>query len=83
MARWTKPSGMEIETNDEKLTIEYCEALGWQRDKGAGGKAKPKAKPKAAKSEAAEPEAAEPEAAEPEAAEPEPVPRRRGHPAVE
>jgi hypothetical protein len=28
---WTKPNGNEIETNDEKATVEYCESLGWKR----------------------------------------------------
>lgn len=32
---WTKPSGLEVTTNDEKATIEYCESLGWER--GAAG----------------------------------------------
>jgi len=27
--KWIKPSGLEIETNNEKATIEYCESLGW------------------------------------------------------
>jgi hypothetical protein len=27
--KWTKPNGSEIETNDDKVTIEYCESLGW------------------------------------------------------
>ena len=29
---WTKPSGMEITTNDFKATVEHCERLGWQRE---------------------------------------------------
>jgi len=29
--KWKKPSGLEIETNDEKATIEYCESLGWEK----------------------------------------------------
>ncbi len=28
---WRKPSGMEMETNDRKETVEYCESLGWER----------------------------------------------------
>ena len=28
---WKKPSGMEMETNDRKETVEYCESLGWER----------------------------------------------------
>ena len=27
---WVKPNGTEIETNDNKATIEYCESLGWK-----------------------------------------------------
>lgn len=27
--KWTKPSGLEIETNDKPVTIEYCKSLGW------------------------------------------------------
>ena len=30
MAKWKKPSGVEIETNDLPETIEYCESLGWE-----------------------------------------------------
>ena len=32
MIKWTKPSGLEIETNDLPATIAYCEGLGWVRD---------------------------------------------------
>lgn len=32
---WTKPSGLEIVTNDMPATVEYCESLGWER--GADG----------------------------------------------
>ena len=42
LIKWVKPSKLEIETNDEKATIEHCEAIGWKRVKAA-------AKPKAAK----------------------------------
>jgi len=28
--KWEKPSGIEIETNDMKETIEYCKSLGWK-----------------------------------------------------
>lgn len=28
--KWVKPSGLEIETNDMKETIEYCKSLGWK-----------------------------------------------------
>ena len=28
---WTKPSGLEITTNDEPATVAYCESLGWER----------------------------------------------------
>ena len=41
---WIKPSGLEIVTNDEKATVEYCESLGWER-------AKAEKKPKAEKKE--------------------------------
>ena len=44
MIKWVKPSGDTIETNDLPANVEAAEALGWKRD---GGKAKPKAKPKA------------------------------------
>ena len=29
--KWTRPSGLEIETNDRPETIETAEKLGWQR----------------------------------------------------
>jgi hypothetical protein len=32
--KWIRPSGSEIETNDLKETIKYCESLGW-KEKGA------------------------------------------------
>lgn len=28
--KWTKPSGVEVETNDMPETIKYCRSLGWQ-----------------------------------------------------
>ena len=28
--KWTKPHGIEIETNDREDTIEYCKSLGWK-----------------------------------------------------
>ena len=31
MLKWIKDNGQEIETNDRKETIEYCESLGWER----------------------------------------------------
>jgi hypothetical protein len=31
--KWTKPNGNEIETNDEKATVDYCESLGWEEKK--------------------------------------------------
>ena len=31
MAMWKKPSGLEVETNDEKATIAHCESLKWKR----------------------------------------------------
>jgi len=27
---WKRPSGSEIETNDEPATIEHCKAQGWK-----------------------------------------------------
>ncbi len=30
--KWTKPSGLKIETNDKAETIEYCESLNWKRE---------------------------------------------------
>ena len=38
--RWKKPSGLEIETNDDKETVEYCESLGWERVKETKKKGK-------------------------------------------
>jgi len=38
--KWIRPSGSEIETNDEKATIEHCEKQGWERvleDTGGSG----------------------------------------------
>jgi len=32
LIKWTKPSGVEIQTNDREETIEYCESLGWKRE---------------------------------------------------
>ncbi len=29
--KWIKESGLEIETNDLKDTIEYCKSLGWKQ----------------------------------------------------
>lgn len=46
MIKWIKPNGNEIETNDEKATIEYCESLGWER---ADKKEAPKKKAKKTK----------------------------------
>lgn len=31
MAKWKKPNGSEIETNDMDATIAYCESLDWTR----------------------------------------------------
>ena len=31
--KWTRPSGSEIETNNEKATIEACEKMGWKESK--------------------------------------------------
>jgi hypothetical protein len=39
MIKWTKPSGVEVETNELKATIAYCESLGWKRE---GAEDKPK-----------------------------------------
>lgn len=43
MIKWTKENGNELETNDEKATIEYCESLGMKRE---GEKKKPGRPPK-------------------------------------
>lgn len=40
--KWVKPSGIEIETNDNPETIAYCEKLGWK--KAGAKKAAPKKK---------------------------------------
>ncbi len=32
MIKWIKPNDIEIETNDLKATVEYCESLGWVRE---------------------------------------------------
>jgi len=29
MIKWEKPNGQEIETNDRKETVKYCESIGW------------------------------------------------------
>lgn len=48
--KWIKPNGNEIETNDEKATIEYCKSLDWKESKGSAAKtAKPAAKADKAK----------------------------------
>ncbi len=31
--KWTKPNGSEVETNEEKATIEHCKTLGWKSAK--------------------------------------------------
>jgi ribosomal protein L15 len=31
--KWTKPSGLEVETNDLPETIEYCKSIGWKEYK--------------------------------------------------
>ncbi len=31
--KWLRPSGVDIETNDLKATIEYCKSLGWKEAK--------------------------------------------------
>jgi len=28
--KWVKPSGQEIETNDNPATVKHCESLGWK-----------------------------------------------------
>lgn len=32
--KWTKPSGLKIETNDMDTTVEYCKSLGWKQENG-------------------------------------------------
>lgn len=29
--KWKKPSGLEIETVDDKETVAYCKSLGWEQ----------------------------------------------------
>lgn len=31
--KWIKPSGLEITTNDDEVTREYCKSLGWKEVK--------------------------------------------------
>lgn len=31
MIKWVKQNGSEIETNERKETVKYCESLGWKR----------------------------------------------------
>lgn len=31
MIKWKKPSGVEVETNDNPDNVEYCISLGWKR----------------------------------------------------
>jgi hypothetical protein len=35
MIKWIRPSGREIETNDNEETVTYCESLGWKRADGS------------------------------------------------
>ena len=46
--KWVKPNGNELETNDNKDTVAYCESLGWKR---ADAPKKRGPKPKLVKSE--------------------------------
>lgn len=41
--KWQRPSGIPLETDDSKATVEYLESLGFERIKE---KAKPRPKPK-------------------------------------
>jgi hypothetical protein len=41
MIKWIKPSGVELETNELKATVAYCESLDWKR---AGAKVEDKPK---------------------------------------
>lgn len=43
MITWVKPSGLEIQTNDNPSVIEYAKSLGWTEKKAKRGP-KPKAK---------------------------------------
>ena len=29
--KWKRPSGREIETNDEPATVKHCQDMGWER----------------------------------------------------
>jgi hypothetical protein len=42
MIKWVKPSGVELETNDLKKTVAYCESLGWKRKGAKPAEEKPK-----------------------------------------
>ena len=28
--KWIRPSGTEIETNDEEATVKHCKSMGWE-----------------------------------------------------
>ena len=34
--KWKRPSGREIETNDEPATVKHCQDMGWDRMEGKG-----------------------------------------------
>lgn len=34
MIKWTKPSGLKIQTNDMDETVEYCKSLDWKQVTG-------------------------------------------------
>lgn len=38
--KWTKPSGMKVETNDKPATVAHCESLGWKKNNGKKPKEK-------------------------------------------
>jgi len=52
--KWMRPSGREIETNDEEATIEYCESMGWERMNDQPNEPEPS--PESAPSDSTEPE---------------------------
>lgn len=40
MTTWKKPSGIEIELNDEPATVKKAKELGWEKKRGPKGNEK-------------------------------------------
>lgn len=56
MAKWKKPNGNKIETNDLDATVEHCASLGWERlDKPSKGDKEVKPSPKKVKAKPGKP----------------------------